>query len=227
MVKLLRVKKNKKEKITNNIIIENKRKASKILLIYIFFVSLLLFFIILKIASSRKENSDSFFLEKITYSSEKKSENVLNRSSLSYQSGEDSSVLKTYLLKKRKFSASSDLEKSGRDIFKYAQEVVEKIEPPPAEDEKEEPEPEVVLPPTNLKLIGILVRQAHHKVRQAHNSGERNIKYVILSREEEIYIVKKGDVLDSRYEVLDISEESVEIKDVEFNRTVILILESE
>lgn len=196
----------------------------------IYMVSISLIFTILKMALSNKENSNSSLLEKAVISSVEKSENLINKNahvenSPEHQSERASSLIKTYLLERKDSSKRANLKKPKRNIFSIAYEVNENMELPSAEKEEkqenEETAAEVVSQPIHLKLIGII------SMPNTHSSKEGNIKYAILSGGEEVNMVKKGDVLNSRYKILDISSESVEIKDIEFDRIEILRLERE
>jgi hypothetical protein len=204
-------------------------RVNKKLLIWISSLSFLIFLSILKIASSTRETSSSSFLREQIYSSKEDKESSRNGSLSGNQPDKDLFLVKMNLLKRMEHSKSQNVGNPVRNIFKKypygsVQQASEKNETSLKEKEeikgKGKNEPDATLPPINFKLIGII---AMPKSRQLE---EGLINYAILSGNG-VLIVKKGDVLNGRYEILDVSSESVEIRDMELNRTETLSLEKE
>jgi hypothetical protein len=79
------------------------------------------------------------------------------------------------------------------------------------EDKPKEPEPQQIIPPLKLKLIGIITKRDD-------KFPEKNTLLAILADENGIYFVKKGEVLMDQYEIVDIGEETVEIRNIQFNK---------
>jgi len=79
------------------------------------------------------------------------------------------------------------------------------------EDKPKEPEPQQIIPPLKLKLIGIVTKRND-------KFPEKNTLLAILADENGTYFVKKGEVLMDQYEIVDIGEETVEIRNIQFNK---------
>ncbi len=196
---------------------ELKDKKSKKFPGYVFIFFFLVIVIVLKIKLSNNVNSYIPNSRKNTAIFKRKSELIANGNEVARESKKDLPIVKIYLLEKRK--KSQDLQSIGfkRNIFKNPQLNIKKAEQTPVREKKEN-KPQIVVPPIDLKLIGVMALSTY-------SSSQKNIKYAILSDNEGTYMVKKGDVLNNRYEILDIREESIKLKDIEFNRFEILILE--
>jgi hypothetical protein len=135
-------------------------------------------------------------------------------------SNKNSSMIMTYLLKKRESSISSGFKSPGRNIFNSAREI-NKVQEPQPPQEKKEVEPKNEMPSVNFKLMGIITKL------EDNSPLKPKINYAIISTEGEIFIAKKGDVLLSRYEIKSVSSDKVEIKDIILDKIEILSLEQE
>jgi hypothetical protein len=90
---------------------------------------------------------------------------------------------------------------SGRDIFRSQApppEIPKVVQTPV----KTEPPPPPPPPPINLKLYGYAQRK----------NGEP--KRVFLSSGEDIFVAKEGDIVNRRYKILKIGNNSVDVEDV-------------
>jgi hypothetical protein len=103
---------------------------------------------------------------------------------------------------------------SGRDIFRS------QAPPPPAEIPKPIVNPAAVAasappppPPINLKLYGYAQRK----------NGES--KKIFLSSGEDIFVAKEGDIVNRRYKILKINNNSVDVEDVLTNNRQTLYLQ--
>lgn len=92
---------------------------------------------------------------------------------------------------------------SGRDIFRSQAPPPEipKVVTPPVTAQQEKPAPPPP-PPINLKLYGYAQKK----------NGEA--KKVFLSSGEDIFVAKEGDIVNRRYRILKIGNNSVEVEDV-------------
>lgn len=123
------------------------------------------------------------------------------------------SLIKKYLLLKinNSFNSSTDIF-YVRNIFKdqtrpSSSQAGKNIN----EDKPKEPEPQQIIPPLKLKLIGIVTKRDD-------KFPEKNTLMAILADENGTYFVKKGDVLMDQYQIVDIGEETVEIRNIQFNK---------
>lgn len=100
---------------------------------------------------------------------------------------------------------------SGRDIFRSQPPPpdIPKVVTPPVQVQTNTPPPP---PPINLKLYGY----AQHK------NGEA--KRIFLSSGEDIFVAKEGDIVNRRYKILKINNNSVDVEDVLTNNTQTLYL---
>ena len=153
------------------------------------------------------------------------SESSNNNVSLENKPEKPPSLIKTHLLKKKGSSNNQKPGKSKRNIFNFTEKVNNKPKLPMPEENTEEKkeiaQEQTEILPVNFKLLGIII------MREIRLSHRQNMNYAVLSGEEEIFIVKKGDVLIGRYRILDISSEAVEIKDILLEKTEIINLERE
>lgn len=91
---------------------------------------------------------------------------------------------------------------SGRDIFRSQApppEIPKVVTPPVQANTPPAPPPK---PPINLKLYGYAQRK----------NGEA--KKVFLSSGDDIFVAKEGDIVNRRYKILKIGNNSVEVEDV-------------
>jgi hypothetical protein len=191
-----------------------KGKISKEFIGIIIIFSLLFVFIILKMKNSSRVVSYVPIFEKTEFSIKNKIEFSVKKNPLQ-KFNKNSSIIKLHLLKKK--NSQEQKFSTKRNIFTSAQINNREIKPP-NKNEVEEKKPKILLEPINLKLIGIMAINEY-------SSLPKKELYAILSDDASSYVVKKGDVLNNKYEILDIKEESVKIKDIEFERIEILILE--
>ena len=100
---------------------------------------------------------------------------------------------------------------SGRDIFRSQAPppVIPKVVQPPVNTGPPPPPPP---PPINLKLYGYAQRK----------NGEA--KKIFLSSGEDIFVAKEGDIVNRRYKILKINNNSVEVEDVLTNNRQTLFL---
>ena len=98
--------------------------------------------------------------------------------------------------------ASEDItyEGSGRDIFRSQPEVAA-IPKPATPDVKPGPPIPPPPPPIDLKFYGFASRKDGYK-------------RIFLSRGEDIFVAKEGDVVDRRYKIVRIGQNSVDVEDV-------------
>jgi hypothetical protein len=102
---------------------------------------------------------------------------------------------------------------SGRDIFRSQAPPPEipKVAVNPVKDNTPPPPPPP--PPINLKLYGYVTRK----------NGEP--KRVFLSSGEDIFVAKEGDIVNRRYRILKIGNNSVDVEDVLTNNKQTLYLQ--
>jgi len=100
---------------------------------------------------------------------------------------------------------------SGRDIFRSQAPPppIEKVVTPPVQVQNTPPPPL----PINLKLYGYSQRK----------NGEA--KKVFLSSGEDIFVAKEGDIVNRRYKILKINNNSVDVEDVLTNNRQTLYLQ--
>ncbi len=107
-------------------------------------------------------------------------------------------TLRTDLLKDEE---ETKYESKGRNIFLLQTELPKPITPPIAQPETELYKGPPPPPPINVKFFGF-----------ANRPGES--KRIFLSRGEDIWVAKEGDIVDRRYKIVKINANSVEIEDV-------------
>jgi len=100
---------------------------------------------------------------------------------------------------------------SGRDIFR-SQAPPPPIPKPVVDPTKVTPPPPPPPPPINLKLYGYAQRK----------NGEA--KKIFLSSGEDIFVAKEGDIVNRRYKILKINNNSVDVEDVLTNNRQTLYL---
>lgn len=83
---------------------------------------------------------------------------------------------------------------------------------PPIEEKKPLPPPVEIIPPIRLRLVGIINKN------EKDDQG-RPVLLAILAEGERSFFAKKGDRIMEQYEVLEVGENSVEVKDLIYNRT--------
>ncbi|MEE9390089.1 MAG: hypothetical protein V3U91_02490 [Candidatus Aminicenantaceae bacterium] len=189
---------------------ENKGSINIKVLAFLVILFILIVLTIKEISSSSKNNPNRSFLEK---------------TAPEHQFEKAPSLVKIHILRERKSSKYPSFENPKRNIFNLTRKVNIARELPIhkekiiEENEEIMPSKEILL--INFKLIGLVT------MRKARPPSNRNVNYAILSTEEEVFIVKKGDVLADRYKILDVGAERVEIKDILLDKIEILSLERE
>lgn len=104
-----------------------------------------------------------------------------------------------------KSSEDTKYEGSGRNIFTAFVEIPKvvvnpaKAQPQPVVDNRPPPPPPP--PPSNLVFYGFATPQG-------------GVKRIFLTKNEDVFIAKEGDIVDRRYKVVRITPTSVEILDV-------------
>lgn len=101
---------------------------------------------------------------------------------------------------------------SGRDIFRSQAPAPEipKVVTPPVQQQAQAPPPP---PPINLKLYGYVTRKGGDPKR------------VFLSSGDDIFVAKEGDIVNRRYRILKIGNNSVDVEDVLTNNKQTLYLQ--
>jgi len=89
---------------------------------------------------------------------------------------------------------------SGRDIFRSQPELAA-IPKPVTPDVKPGPPPPPPPPPIDLKFYGFASRRDGYK-------------RIFLSKGEDIFVAKEGDIVDRRYKIVHIGQYSVDVEDV-------------
>jgi hypothetical protein len=102
---------------------------------------------------------------------------------------------------------------SGRDIFRSQAPPPPEIPKPVVDPTKITPPPPPPPPPINLKLYGYAQRK----------NGEA--KRIFLSSGEDIFVAKEGDIVNRRYRILKINNNSVDVEDVLTNNRQTLYLQ--
>lgn len=102
---------------------------------------------------------------------------------------------------------------SGRDIFRSQAPPAEIPKPITTPVQQQGPPPPPPPPPINLKLYGYSQRK----------NGEA--KKVFLSSGEDIFVAKEGDIVNRRYKILKINNNSVDVEDVLTNNRQTLYLQ--
>lgn len=101
---------------------------------------------------------------------------------------------------------------SGRDIFRSQAPPPTDIPKPIVDPAKVAPSAPPPPPPINLKLYGYAQRK----------NGEA--KKIFLSSGEDIFVAKEGDIVNRRYKILKINNNSVDVEDVLTNNRQTLYL---
>lgn len=99
---------------------------------------------------------------------------------------------------------------SGRDIFRSQPEQAA-IPKPVTPDVKPGPTPPPPPPPIDLKFYGFASRKDGYK-------------RIFLSKGEDIFVAKEGDIVDRRYKIVHIGQNSVDVEDVLTNNRQTLFL---
>jgi hypothetical protein len=90
---------------------------------------------------------------------------------------------------------------TGRDIFRSQAEAVIPTPLPAGKQPKPGPPPTPAPPPIDLKFYGF--------------AGPKNgPKKIFLSKGEDIFLAREGDVVDRRYKILKVNANSVDVEDV-------------
>jgi hypothetical protein len=124
-----------------------------------------------------------------------------NRDAQSKQHNQARSLDPTLRLDLLKSSEETRYEGTGRNIFKVFVEIPKIITPPVKEPVAQGPPPPPPPPPSNLVFYGFATPQG-------------GVKRIFLTKNEDVFIAKEGDIVDRRYKVVKISPNSVEILDV-------------
>jgi hypothetical protein len=93
---------------------------------------------------------------------------------------------------------------TGRNIFRVFVDIPPVVTPPVKHEEQvanNQPPPPPPPPPSNLHFYGFATPQG-------------GTKRIFLTKNEDVFIAKEGDIVDRRYKVVRISPNSVEILDV-------------
>jgi len=101
---------------------------------------------------------------------------------------------------------------SGRDIFR-SQPEPPPIPPPVAPDVKPGQQAPPPPPPIDLKFYGFASRKDGYK-------------RIFLSKGEDIFVAKEGDIVDRRYKIVHIGQNSVDVEDVLTNNRQTLPLQA-
>src|SRR5271167_424503 len=101
---------------------------------------------------------------------------------------------------------------SGRDIFR-SQPEPPPIPPPVAPDVKPGQQAPPPPPPIDLKFYGFASRKDGYK-------------RIFLSKGEDIFVAKEGDIVDRRYKIVRIGQNSVDVEDVLTNNRQTLPLQA-
>ena len=128
---------------------------------------------------------------------------IRSRDSQPKQQTQARSLDPTLRLDLLKSSEATKYEGSGRNIFKVFVEIPKPVVPPvkPQEVQAQTPPPPPPPPPSNLVFYGFATPQG-------------GVKRIFLTKNEDVFIAKEGDIVDRRYKVVKISPNSVEILDV-------------
>lgn len=101
---------------------------------------------------------------------------------------------------------------NGRDIFRSQPEPAP-IPKPVTPDVKPGPPPPPPPPPIDLKFYGFASRKDGYK-------------RIFLSKGEDIFVAKEGDIVDRRYKIVRIGQNSVDVEDVLTNNRQTLPLQA-
>jgi hypothetical protein len=128
---------------------------------------------------------------------------VRNRDFESKQPSQAQSLDPTLRLDLLKASEDTKYEGTGRNIFKVFVEIPKPVVNPVnvAQVQAQDPPPPPPPPPSNLVFYGFATPLG-------------GIKRIFLTKNEDVFIAKEGDIVDRRYKVVKISPNSVEILDV-------------
>ena len=128
-----------------------------------------------------------------------------NRDGQSKQQNQARGLDPTLRLDLLKSSEDTKYEGSGRNIFTAFVEipkvVVNPAKPQPERVVDNRPPPPPPPPPSNLVFYGFATPQG-------------GVKRIFLTKNEDVFIAKEGDIVDRRYKVVRITPNSVEILDV-------------
>ena len=139
---------------------------------------------------------------KAVASAPRRSIRVRNRDLQSKQPSQAHSLDPTLRLDLLKASEDTKYEGTGRNIFKVFVEIPKPVVPVNvAKVQAQDPPPPPPPPPSNLVFYGFATPLG-------------GIKRIFLSKNEDVFIAKEGDIVDRRYKVVKISPNSVEILDV-------------
>ena len=127
---------------------------------------------------------------------------VRNRDVQSKQPSQARSLDPTLRLDLLQASEDTKYEGTGRNIFKVFVEIPKPVVPVNvAKVQAQDPPPPPPPPPSNLVFYGFATPQG-------------GVKRIFLTKNEDVFIAKEGDIVDRRYKVVKISPNSVEILDV-------------
>jgi len=88
---------------------------------------------------------------------------------------------------------------NGRDIF-HVIEDRRPVEPPRKEEAKVDPSKVVVVAPIPLSFFGF--------------SRKSGVSTVFLSKGDDVFLAKEGDIVDRRYKIVRVTSDAVEIEDL-------------
>lgn len=100
-----------------------------------------------------------------------------------------------------KASEDTEYKGAGRNIFRAEVDIPKPIVPVQKQPVPVVPQGPPPPPPINLKFFGF-----------SNNPGEG--KKIFLSKGEDVFIAKEGDIIDRRYKIVHITPVSVEVEDV-------------
>jgi hypothetical protein len=127
---------------------------------------------------------------------------VRNRDLQAKQASQAHSLDPTLRLDLLKASEDTKYEGTGRNIFKVFVDIPKPVVPVSvAKVQAQDPPPPPPPPPSNLIFYGFATPLG-------------GIKRIFLTKNEDVFIAKEGDIVDRRYKVVKISPNSVEILDV-------------
>ncbi|MBN2144509.1 MAG: hypothetical protein JW774_07790, partial [Candidatus Aureabacteria bacterium] len=125
---------------------------------------------------------------------------------------ETSSYIRTDLLDNTQESSKKPIYRNSRNIFwripppggfKKVHPAPEKKEPPP--------ESEKVIPPINLKVKGFIEKRINSR-------DAKRTRFAIIILDEKMHVVKKGDLLENQYEIMEVGQDRIEVHDKKFDR---------
>jgi hypothetical protein len=98
---------------------------------------------------------------------------------------------------------------NGRDIF-HVVEDRRMVEPPRKEETKVDPPKVVVVAPIPLSFFGF--------------SRKNGVSTVFLSKGDDVFLAKEGDIVDRRYRIVRVAPDAVEVQDLLSERSERLML---